>query len=95
MNEKDLEKFLAATALGLLMKGQIGMLMLPAPTIKPVVIKNEVVFATPEKENGSLVDKVLDFSGNYQIRFSSVVGTFNGSAGSVVGVIGLPIIPTL
>ena len=93
MNEKDLEKFLAAAALSLFMRGQVSPLMLPAPVVKPVAVKNDVVISAQEKDN--LADKVWDFSGNYQVRFGSILGTFSGSAGSTVAVIGLPIIPTL
>lgn len=93
MKEKNLEKFLAATALGLFIKGQMSVLMLPAPTVKPEPVKSEVVFLAQEKEN--VADKIWDFAGSYQVRVSSVAGTFTGSSGSIVAVIGLPIIPTL
>ena len=90
MYKKETGKIIGAVAaLGFMVKGQIDFTLsdLPALTIP----KGVVISAAKKEQSENLTDTIFGWAGTYK----PTAGSINGTTSVTVGVINLPIIPSL
>jgi len=87
VGEKNTHKIIALTAFIFLLKNQADLLRPPAP----LEIQKDVVISIRETEK--LSEKVMDFSGVYQMRIQGSLVVISGSGTSVITEVQFPIVP--